>query len=67
MRLLVLFLTLFGAPAYASLTCMQVREIAMVVMTDPYLSKESKRSVLRNLVGSHGMSCINPSEWDAND
>ena len=68
MRSIVLLLSLFDTPTLASsMSCHQVRDVAIVVMEDPYLSKEDKKQVLKNLVGYHGMTCINPSEWDAND
>ena len=37
----------------SNLTCQQVREIAEVVIEDPYLSDKQKNKVLSNLFGTH--------------
>jgi len=66
MRVFILLSLLFS-PAYAEkyfMPCEYVREIAKVVIEDPYLSESKKETVLRNLVGRHGLSCISR---DAND
>ena len=43
----------------SNLTCQQVREVAEVVMEDPYLSDGQKNKVLSNLFGKHmRVSCF---------
>jgi len=44
--------------------CQHVKEVAEVVLEDPYLSERDKKIILRNLLGSHGMGCLSR---DAND
>ena len=64
----LLLLSLLFSPAYgntSSMECNQVREVAEVVLDAPNLSEKDKKNILRNLVGTHGLSCI--FERDAND
>jgi hypothetical protein len=41
-----------------------VKEVAEVVMEDPYLSEKDKKTILRNLLGRHGMGCISRDAHD---
>ena len=54
-------LLLLASPVYSAeyvMPCEHVREVAEVVMEDPYLSHKHKKTVLRNLFGRHGMGCL---------
>jgi len=44
--------------------CQHVKEVAEVVLEDPYLSEKNKKIILQNLLGRHGMGCLSR---DAND
>jgi|TARA_Y100000385_G_scaffold195157_1_gene202049 hypothetical protein len=60
-------LLLLTSPAYSDeyfMPCQHVREVAEVVLEDPYLSERNKKIILRNLLGRHGMGCLSR---DAND
>jgi hypothetical protein len=60
-------LLLLISPAYSDeyfMPCQHVREVAEVVLEDPYLSERNKKIILRNLLGRHGMGCLSR---DAND
>jgi hypothetical protein len=63
----ILTLLLLSTPLYAreyTMPCQHVKEVAEVVLEDPYLSERDKKIILRNLLGSHGMGCLSR---DAND
>jgi hypothetical protein len=60
-------LLLLTSPTYAGeyfMPCQHVKEVAEVVLEDPYLSEKNKKIILQNLLGRHGMGCLSR---DAND
>jgi len=60
-------LLLLTTPVYAGeyvMPCQHVKEVAEVVMEDPYLSEKDKKTILRNLLGRHGMGCISRDAHD---
>jgi hypothetical protein len=64
---LLLPLLLLASPIYAGeyvMPCQHVKEVAEVVLEDPYLSERDKKIILKNLLGRRGMGCLSR---DAND
>jgi len=68
MKLLLLLSLLFPPVASADdhyMSCDHVNEVAEVVLEAPGLSNKKKKQILLNLIGKHGLECINSR--DAHD
>jgi len=66
---LLLLLSLLFPPAVSAddhyMSCDHVKEVAEVVLEAPGLSNKKKKQILLNLIGKHGLECINSR--DAHD